>query len=654
MNHVYQAPTDGHKTLIAKVEKVLSFVRGLLARYDFSKDEKRQIEAETGTIERRVRDNTLYLGIVGEFSTGKSTFINALLGFELLKEDVLQGTTCAPTILRAGEEFRMTVSFSDGRPAKRYPGQWSFWVPKWKVGDGNTSRMKCLTKASAFLEEHTADESIAKGVSLVTIEIPSDVWCLPPDIAIVDTPGTNSGNIRHTEVARQAVHAHCDLCAALTSATEPCPRTLVAFIEESLADMQKRCIGIVTQIDKLRPRERARVVQYVDDRLQSEGIEFQKVFGAAPLLVVHPEESAGKPDAETLRADFKALVAELSERLRKGRNEAIDEKLAALVHRLIDSILPLFKNLRDELQTRAENLETNKLANPRAFFAEAKQVANEDLERSLEDAFLKSASALRGFIEETKTKDATALTEADSISAVKKILGRKYSSELKEPLRRWLQICSEASAREAENSLSRFHQRFNVSFRNLSRRAVGSIDIDPPNVKTRPPKIDLEEVMKAIRAIDREDSLKRLGGGLGAGGAGALVGSLFGGPVGAAVGAGIGALAGLILNGKNIEEVKTSARTLLDTKFQTLEETIRGTIRQEAGAAVGAIRGEVHGTIDRYEKKYTKEITALIEAERRELQGLKYKRSKVESDLNRLYAFQQPTPEPHQQPGRQP
>lgn len=148
--------------------------------------------------------------------------------------------------------------------------------------------------------------------------------------------------------------------------------------------------------------------------------------------------------------------------------------------------------------------------------------------------------------------------------------------------------------------------------------------------------------MKTIRAIDMEDTKKRVGGGLGGGGAGALVGTFIAPGIGTAVGAGIGALAGLILNGKNIDEIKTTAKTLLDTKFQTLSKAVRDTLLREANNSAVVVLGELLGNIDRYDKKHSKEILALISAERHELRGLEADRSQVESDLKRLNSFLEP------------
>src|SRR5688500_2667189 len=49
-------------------------------------------------VEDRLRDDRYYLAVIGEFSAGKSTFINALLGLDLLPTSALRTTAAATRI----------------------------------------------------------------------------------------------------------------------------------------------------------------------------------------------------------------------------------------------------------------------------------------------------------------------------------------------------------------------------------------------------------------------------------------------------------------------------------------------------------------------------------------------------------------------------
>ena len=76
----------------------LSLAKSVLTNHALSKATVHEFESSIQKIESRAADKQLYLAVVGEFSVGKSSFINALLRDNFLMSDVLQGTTTAPTV----------------------------------------------------------------------------------------------------------------------------------------------------------------------------------------------------------------------------------------------------------------------------------------------------------------------------------------------------------------------------------------------------------------------------------------------------------------------------------------------------------------------------------------------------------------------------
>ena len=94
--------------------------------YRWSEDEWDMIKEGIIQLESRVKDKNLYMGIVGEFSAGKSTFINALLGIDLLKEDILPGTTCAPTFIWFGDHLEVKIHSNKSEGVITYSGTFSF------------------------------------------------------------------------------------------------------------------------------------------------------------------------------------------------------------------------------------------------------------------------------------------------------------------------------------------------------------------------------------------------------------------------------------------------------------------------------------------------------------------------------------------------
>ena len=63
-------------------------------------------------LRERLAGGRLRLAVLGQFNRGKSTFINALLGMEILPTSVLP-ITSVPTVISFGNTNRCIVSFSD-------------------------------------------------------------------------------------------------------------------------------------------------------------------------------------------------------------------------------------------------------------------------------------------------------------------------------------------------------------------------------------------------------------------------------------------------------------------------------------------------------------------------------------------------------------
>src|ERR1700743_2791839 len=85
------------------VDQLLLFFESLLTRYEWEASKKVELRQQIEEVRLKQRDPNLYLGIIGEFSSGKSTFINTLMRDDFLKMDNLQGTTTALTIFQYGD-----------------------------------------------------------------------------------------------------------------------------------------------------------------------------------------------------------------------------------------------------------------------------------------------------------------------------------------------------------------------------------------------------------------------------------------------------------------------------------------------------------------------------------------------------------------------
>jgi small GTP-binding protein len=159
--------------------------------------------------EARDQLNGLFLLVIaGEFNSGKSSFINALLGERVLPEGVTP-TTDRINILRHGSAVSENL-------------------------------------LEAYLLERTHPAEVLR------------------EINIVDTPGTNAIIRRHEELTRDFV-PRSDLVLFVTSADRPFTESERAFLEQ-IREWGKKIVFIVNKIDILaRPEERDQVLRYVEE-----------------------------------------------------------------------------------------------------------------------------------------------------------------------------------------------------------------------------------------------------------------------------------------------------------------------------------------------------------------------------------------------------
>ena len=186
---------------------------------------------------RQQLEGLFLLVIAGEFNSGKSSFINALLGERVLPEGVTP-TTDRINILRHGPQVSEHL-------------------------------------IEAYLLERTH---------------PADVL---REINIVDTPGTNAIIRRHEELTRDFV-PRSDLVLFVTSADRPFTESERAFLEQ-IREWGKKIVFIVNKIDILvRPEEREEVLRYVQENATSLLSETPQIFAVSARQALEAREEGGR------------------------------------------------------------------------------------------------------------------------------------------------------------------------------------------------------------------------------------------------------------------------------------------------------------------------------------------------------------------------
>lgn len=178
--------------------------------------EERELEKYTGDIQdlnERLSGGRLRIAVLGQFNRGKSSFINTLLGLEVLPISVLP-ITSVPTVITHGSKNVCTIKFSDDKE-------------NLKVEENTDDIVNLL---SDYVSEKNNPKN-SKNVSGVTVSTKSNF--LHHGTVLIDTPGFGSTNIHNTETTIELLTS-CDAALFLLSADLPITEVEIEFLKKVL------------------------------------------------------------------------------------------------------------------------------------------------------------------------------------------------------------------------------------------------------------------------------------------------------------------------------------------------------------------------------------------------------------------------------------
>jgi signal recognition particle receptor subunit beta len=242
--------------------------------------------------------------VAGEFKRGKTTFLNALLGADVLPTAAVPLTSVV-TAVTWGREPAARVRFLDGRIED---------VPVARLGDHVTER---------------GNPGNRRGVARAELFYPAEL--LRDGVVLVDTPGVGSVFRTSTEAAR-AFLPEADAGIFLTSADPPISDAEVAFLRE-VREETVRMLHVLNKVDRLSGPDREEAIAF------TEGVIADAVGHEVPLYPVSARRAllakvVGDP-AELLASGLPALERALRDLLAGERRAALLASIAASAVRLV-------------------------------------------------------------------------------------------------------------------------------------------------------------------------------------------------------------------------------------------------------------------------------------------------------------------------------
>ena len=236
---------------------LLQRIDGLQAQTYLENMELEQLDE----LRQLVQDERFSVVVIGEFSRGKSTFINALLGAALIPMDVLPETAVIHA-LHYGEEPALTV-------VRR---------------DGSTEKGKA---SSEYLQQFVVGNQDVDAVSYIKIAYPADF--LAGNVLLVDTPGVSDMDEQRAEITYGFL-PQADVVIVLLDATAPLKKTEKDFINQRVLPQGiRRVIFVANKADHIDPEEvpdnYAEILQKRLDKAFGESLEGELFLVSAKLAL---------------------------------------------------------------------------------------------------------------------------------------------------------------------------------------------------------------------------------------------------------------------------------------------------------------------------------------------------------------------------------
>jgi len=180
-----------------------------------------------GDLERKLRADHFHIVVMGQFKRGKTTFINGLLGSDILPSSVIP-LTSVNTLLRYGETPVAEVRYLDGRSEQ---------IPPQRLAD--------------FVTERGNPEN-RLGVKAAEVAVPSPY--LKDGVCFVDTPGVGSTFLHNDQMAYSYL-ANADAVIFMISADPPISRSELDFLHD-IRTFVGKVFFVQNKIDYLDKEER--------------------------------------------------------------------------------------------------------------------------------------------------------------------------------------------------------------------------------------------------------------------------------------------------------------------------------------------------------------------------------------------------------------
>lgn len=450
---------------LADINSHITYASTILENYQWEPSKRKSLRNQLHAIINKQNDKLLNISVIGEFTTGKSTFINSLVGYNLLATNVIQGTTVAITMIEYSPDFAITRTDFEGIATTiNYPN---------------------IQTLSHDLHAYTTDPSYAHSIDYITVKLPSEI--LKNGFRIIDTPGTNSTELWHEDITIRAINQLSDLSIILVDATRAMPESLTTFIDNTLEESIKNCAFIINKIDCINEDERDDILKYVKTKVEH-NFEMESPF-VLPFSAVALANTFSSKKIEVDNNSFLITTESLKKLLSytaKQRVKAQAHKTLQLTNDMYSILSENIIKLKEKYNQKLEQLERTKQVDFKPFITKQITIRQKQFTTNLEDKKNKVIIECDNLVQDSINTINKKIEEQTSIDNLSEYIKGDLSEDIKEyeqKIIKSIQSKYKGIRKQFNKELNIFQQSFEEEFDKLEILPI-KFDVKPQDLET--------------------------------------------------------------------------------------------------------------------------------------------------------------------------
>jgi hypothetical protein len=240
----FDGPAEEPQSRLQDYEAVKFELAGLIREASSAAWQAKQekLQRDFQSLLKRLAEDRFYLTLAGQFSRGKTTLMNAMLGMDRLPSGVVPVTSVITAVSYNTRE-RVLMHFENSNLTHEVPLS---ELPEWITERGNPGN--------------------ERKIEMAEVQLPAEL--LRRGAFFVDTPGLGSAVIENTETTQRFL-PHIDALVLVTSFEFPLSQEEILFLRRA-CELHRKIFVVVNKLDLCTPGQRDEVLDVIRLRVAEE------------------------------------------------------------------------------------------------------------------------------------------------------------------------------------------------------------------------------------------------------------------------------------------------------------------------------------------------------------------------------------------------